>query len=34
MMQGAPKQNVCHPHMCIYILHFPALDFCHGLYTR
>jgi hypothetical protein len=23
----APKQKVCHPDMCIYILRFPALDY-------
>ena len=23
----APKQKVCYPDMCIYILHFPALNF-------
>ena len=30
MTKRAPKQNVCHPHICIYILRFPTLDFCQG----
>jgi hypothetical protein len=27
MTKRAPKQTVCHPAMCIYILRFPVLDF-------
>jgi len=30
----APKQMVRHPHMCIYILCFPTLDFCQGSHVR
>ena len=30
MTKRAPRPKVCHLHICIYILHFPTLDFCHG----
>jgi hypothetical protein len=34
MTMRGPKQQGCHPHMCIYILRFPTLDFCHGSHVR
>jgi len=30
MMKRAPKQKVCHPHICIYTICFPAHNFCQG----